>query len=143
MTQMGIGSQLAHLMEFQSPHTSDEFLFAVSAIGDDIAQELQVMRLDYSAELLQIDIHTGGLRIRRLSTWRCLLHTETVGAVVGDVEPGQRGDFQTSFRPAVAAVPEAIQAIGVLTAFGHETGIHDHGLLMLSGYNLGDGALVE
>jgi hypothetical protein len=28
----------------------------------------------------------------------------------------------------VAAVPEAIKAIGVLAAFGHETGIHDRSI---------------
>jgi hypothetical protein len=33
---MGIGSQLANLMQFQGPHASNEFLFAVSAIGDHI-----------------------------------------------------------------------------------------------------------
>ena len=122
---MGIGSQLANLMELQGPHTSNEFLFAVSAIGDDITQETQVMRRDHTAELVQIDIHPGGLRISSLSAWRCLLDTETVGAVIGDVEPGQGRDFQSFFCTAVAAVPEAIKAIGVLATFGHKTGIHD------------------
>src|ERR687896_577851 len=89
IAQMGIGSQLANLMELQGSHTGNEFLFAVSTIGDDIAQEAQVMRLDHPAQLVQIDIHAGGLWIRRLSACWCLLHAESVGAVVGDVEPGQ------------------------------------------------------
>src|SRR5688572_17419441 len=103
IAQMGIGAQLAYLMELQSPYASDEFLFAVSAIGDDVTQETQVMRLHYTAQLVQIDIHAGGLRIRCRNAWRRLLHPETVGAVVGDVEPGQSRDFKPFFGPAVAA----------------------------------------
>jgi hypothetical protein len=53
--QMGIGSQLANLMEVQAPHSRDDFLFAVRAIGNDITQAEQVMRLDYTAELIQIE----------------------------------------------------------------------------------------
>src|SRR5262249_47473925 len=96
-----------------------------------------------TAELVQIDIHSGGLRISSLSAWRCLLHTETVGTVTGDIEPGQGRDFSSFFRTAVATVPEAIEAIGVLATFGHATGIHDHGLIMLGGDDFGDGGLVE
>jgi hypothetical protein len=43
----------------------------------------------------------------------------------------------------MAAVPKAIETIGVLTAFGQDARVHDHGLLMLSGDDLGDGGLVE
>src|SRR5918912_2251688 len=43
----------------------------------------------------------------------------------------------------MATVPEAIEAIGVLATFGHETGIDDQGLLILSRDDLGDGSLVE
>src|ERR687896_1188347 len=143
ITQMGIGSQLANLMELQGSHTSNEFLFAVSAIGDDITQELQVMRLDHPAKLVQINIPPGGLRIRRLSACWCLLHTERVGAVVGDVEPGQSRELKPFFRTAVAAVPKATQAIGVLATFGHEAGVRDQGLLMLRGDDIGDRAFVE
>src|SRR5918992_1852052 len=127
IAQMSIGSQLANLMELQGPHTCNEFLFAVSAIGDDITQEAQVMRLDHTAKLVQIDIHAGSLRIRRLSAWRCLLHTERVSAVIGDIEPGQRRDFKPFFGSTMATVPKTIEAIGVFTAFGHETGVRDHG----------------
>src|SRR5262245_1676179 len=140
---MGIGSQLTNLMQLQGPHASNKFLFAVRAIGNHVTQEAQVMRCDYTAELVQIDIHPGGLRISSLSAWRGLLHTETVGAVTGDIEPGQSRDFQAFFRTAVAPVPEAIEAIGVPATFGHETGIHDQGLIMLGGNDFGDGGLVE
>jgi hypothetical protein len=128
---MGIGSQLANLMQLQGPYASDEFLFALSAIGDDITQELQVMRLDHPAQLVQRDIHAGGFWVRRLSTGRCLLHTESVSAVVGDIEPGQSRDFESFFCPTMAPVPKTIEAIGVLATFGHKTGIYDQGLLML------------
>jgi hypothetical protein len=33
---IGISSQFANLMELQGPSASDEFLFAVSAIGDHV-----------------------------------------------------------------------------------------------------------
>jgi site-specific DNA recombinase len=143
IAQMGIGSQLADLVQLQSPHPGNEFLFAVSAIGDDVTQALQVMRLDHTAELVQIDIHAGALGIRHLSTCWCLLHTERVGTVVGDVEPGQGRNFKPFFCTAVAAVPKTIQAIGVFSTFGHETRVHDHGLLMLSRDDFGDSGLVE
>jgi hypothetical protein len=143
IAQIGIGSQLANLMQLQGPHASNKFLFAVSAIGNHVTQEAQVMRRDHTAELVQIDIHPSGLRISSLSAWRCLLHTETVGAGTGDIEPGQGRDFKSFFRTAVATVPEAIEAIGVLATFGHETGIHDQGLIMLGGDDFGDGGLVE
>src|SRR5262245_9776587 len=109
-------------MELQAPHASDEFLFAVSAIGDNITQEPQVMHLDHTAQLVQIDIHPGGLQINSRSAWRCLFDTQTVGAVISDIEPSQGREFKPFFRTAVAAVPEAIEAIGVLTTFGHKTG---------------------
>ena len=130
-------------MQLQGPHASNKFLFAVRAIGDHITQEAQVMRRDHTAELVQIDIHPGGLWIRSLSAWRCLLHTETVGAVTGDIEPAQGRDFKSFFRTAVATVPEAIETIGVLATFGHKTGVHDQGLSMLRRDGFGDGGLGE
>ncbi len=143
ITQMGIGSQLANLVQLQGPYARNEFLFAVRAIGDDVTQEAQIMRLDHTAQLVQIDIHAGGLGIRCLSTCWCLLHTECVSAVVGDVEPSQSREFKPFFGPTMAAVPKATQALGMRATFGHEARVHDHGLLMLSGDDRGDGAFVE
>ena len=143
ITQMGIGSQLANLMELQGSHTRNKFLFAVRAIGDDITQETQVMRRDHTTELVEIDIHPRRLRISGLSAGRCLLDTETVCTIIGDVEPGQGRDFQSFFCTAVAAVPKAINAIGMLATFGHKTGVHDQGLSMLRRDGFGDGGLVE
>ena len=140
---MGIGSHLANLMELQGSHTRNKFLFAVSAIGNDITQKTQVMRRDHMTELVQRDIHPRGLRISGLSAWRCLLDTETVRAIIGDVEPGQGRDVPSFFCTAVAAVPQAIKAIGVLATFGHKTGVHDQGLSMLRRDGFGDGGLVE
>src|SRR6266567_325077 len=101
------------------------------------------MRRDYPAELVQIDIHAGGLRLRGTRTWWGLLHTEAVGAVTREIEPSSRRDFEPFFRATMAPVPEAIEAIGVLATFGHETGIDDQGLIMLRRDDLGDGGLVE
>ncbi len=140
---MGIGSQRANLMERQAPHASDAFLLAVSAIGDHITQAPQVMCLDHTAQLVQRDIHPGGLQISRRSAWRGLLDTQTVGAVISAIEPGQGRECKPFFRTAVAAVPEAIEAIGVLTTFGHKTGIQDQSLIMLRRDNLSDGGLIE
>jgi hypothetical protein len=143
IAQIGIGSQFAKLMEFQGSHASNKFLFAVSTIGDDVTQAAQVIRLDHTAELVEIDIHPGGLGLRGGSTGWCLLDTEAVCAVVGDIEPGQGGDFKPFFRTAMAPVPKAIKAIGVLATFGHETGVHDQSLIMLRRDDLGDSGFVE
>jgi hypothetical protein len=43
----------------------------------------------------------------------------------------------------LAAVPEAIEAIGLLATFGHETGVHHQGLFMRRGNHRGDGGLIE
>src|SRR4051812_17284528 len=101
------------------------------------------MRRDHSAELVQIDIHAGGLRLRGSRAGWCLLHTEAVGAVTREIEPSQRRDFEPFFCAAMATVPEAIKTIGVLATFGHETGIDDQGLIMLSRDDPGDGGLVK
>ena len=62
--------------------------------------------------------------------------------MIGEVEPGQGRDFQSFFCTAVAAVPKAIKAIGVLATFGHKTGVHDQGLSMPRRDGFGDGGLV-
>ena len=41
------------------------------------------------------------------------------------IEPGQGRDVEAFCHATMAAVPEAIEAIGLLAAFGDETGIHD------------------
>src|SRR5687767_10409547 len=55
----------------------------------------------------------------------CLLVTETISAIAREIEPGQSRDLESFFRAAMAAVPEAIESIGVLAAFGHKAGIDD------------------
>lgn len=50
--------------------------------------------------------------------------------MVRDVEPGQHRDFQTFFRAAMTAVPEAVKALGLFATFGDKTGIDHQGLLM-------------
>src|SRR5467141_2970436 len=101
------------------------------------------MRRDHPAELVQRDIHAGGLRLRGIRAWWCLLHTEAVSAVTREIAPSQRRDFEPFFRAAMATVPEAIKARGVRATFGHETGIDDQGLLMLRRNDPGEGGLVQ
>src|SRR4051794_38957239 len=103
----------------------------------------QMMRRYHTDQLVQIDIHTCGLCVGGLVCWGCLFDTEAVSAVVGDVEPSQSREFETLFAAAMAAVPEAVEAIGLLTTFGHETGINHQGLFMLRRYHLSDRRLVE
>jgi hypothetical protein len=43
----------------------------------------------------------------------------------------------------MAAVPEAVEAIGLLPTFGYETGVNDQGLFMLRRNHLSDRRLVE
>jgi hypothetical protein len=46
-----------------------------------------------------------GLRIRDLNAYRCLRHTEAVGVVAREIEPGQGRDVEAFFRAAMVAVP--------------------------------------
>jgi hypothetical protein len=54
-------------------------------------------------------------------------------AVAREIEPSQGRDFESSFRTTMAAVPEAIETIGVFATFGHQAGIDDQALLMVRG----------
>ena len=63
IAQIGIRSQFANLVHAEVYDASHEFLVAVSTIGEHVSQDTQVMHLDYPAELVQIDIHAGGLRV--------------------------------------------------------------------------------
>src|SRR5919202_1181314 len=123
--------------------THSEFLFAVIAIGDDVAEMAQIMLRYHMGQLVQIDINPCGLSIGGRVSWGCLFDTETVSAVVSDVEPGRSRDFQALFTPAMAAVPEAVEAIGLLPIFGDETGINDQGLFMRRRKHRSDRRLVE
>ena len=83
------------------------------------------------------------LRLRGLVAWGCLLDAEAIGAVVGNVDPGQKRDFQTFFTAPVAAVPEAFKAIGRGTTFGDKAGVDNEGLLMLGRNHLGNRRFIE
>lgn len=83
------------------------------------------MRFDHSAQLVEIAIHPGRFWLRGLHTCWGLFHTEAIGTVAGEVEPNQGRDFESSFCTTMTAVPEAIEAIGVLATFGHKAGIDD------------------
>ena len=78
----------------------------------------EVMVTDHASQLLQTGIDACALRLRGLVAWGCLLDTEATGAVVGNVEPGYSGDFQTFFTAPLAAVPEVLKAIGVGAVLG-------------------------
>ncbi len=87
IAHVGIRSEFANLVHAKVQHPSNEFLFAIGPIGDHVTQEAQLVLLDHSAELIEIDIHPGRFWVRGLCTCRCLLHTEAVGTVAGEVEP--------------------------------------------------------
>src|SRR5262245_35799499 len=102
-----------------------------------------MMRRHHTSHLIQIDINPCGLCAGSLVCWWGLFDAETIGAVVGDVEPGQSRDFQAFFWAAMTTVPEAVKAIGLLPALGDKTGINDQGLGMCSRDHLDDRRLVE
>jgi hypothetical protein len=60
-----------------------------------------------------------------------------------EIEPGQGREVQPFCRPAVAAVPEAIEARGVLTTCGPNTGLQDQSLSRRRRDALSDGGLLE
>lgn len=92
IAHMGLGTPLAKLLPCQSAHASNTFLLAVRPIGDHGTQAAQVVRLAHTAAVVSIAIHPRGLRLRRLSAWGCLLHTEPVGPVPRAIEPRQGRD---------------------------------------------------
>src|SRR5262245_57576810 len=103
----------------------------------------QMMLMDYTGQLIQIDINTCGRCVGGLVCWGCLFDTEAISAVVGDVEPSQRRDCQTFVRAAMTAVPAAVKAIGLLATFGYKTGLDSQGLRMFRRDHPGDRRLVE
>ena len=54
------------------------------------------------------------MRVPDASVTGGVFGTEGISAVVGDVEPSQRGDFQAPLGTALRAVPEAFKAIGTV-----------------------------
>ena len=136
-------TQFANLLQSQVTESLDEGAFAVEAIGDDVAQVAQIVCRDQTADLSEIALHAAALCPGgRVAGWG-LFDTEGVSAVVGDVEPGQQGNFQAPLCTALRAVPEALEAIGVVATFGDEAGIDDQGLFMFGGDRLAQGRLVE
>lgn len=89
----GITAQFANLMERYGPDTIEEFLFAVIAIGDDVASWVQGMLLDDTSHVVRIEIKTSRLLVSGgACRWR-LFNTENVGTIVRDIEPAQSGEF--------------------------------------------------
>ena len=78
------------------------------------------MHLDHTAQLVQIDIHPGGLQINSRSAWRCLFDTQTVGAVISDIEPIRLAPVPSPLFPHLwLPCQPALGARSVLTTFGH------------------------
>jgi hypothetical protein len=74
---------------------------------------------------------------------RGLLDAEAVGAVGGQIEPGQGRNLAPLFRATVATVPKAIEARGVLASVRDKTGIDDQGLIMRGRDDFSEGSFVE
>jgi len=62
---------------------------------------------------------------------------------MGDIDPGQRGNLQAFCCTAVGTVPEYIETIGPLPAFGHKTRGKGQHVLVAGCDDLADGGLVE
>jgi hypothetical protein len=135
--QIGVEAQCANLLTPQGTDTREALLFTVRTIGDDVAEVAQMMRRDHTGHLIPRDIHPCGLCAG------CLVGTETVRAVVGDVEPSQSRDCQAFFWAAMPPVPAAVQARGRLPTFGDNTGIDDQGLVRFWRDYVEDRRLVE
>jgi hypothetical protein len=102
-----------------------------------------MVRRDPTGHVLQIDNTACGLCVGRLVCGWCLFDPETVSAVGGEIEPGPGRAFQAFCAAARAAVPAAIQAVGLLATFGDETGVDHSRLFMCRGKPLGNRRFVE
>jgi hypothetical protein len=95
-------------------------LFAAIASGDHLRERLEVWRRYDGSTMGQIGVETGLRRVPG-QRGRSLFHAERIGAVLGDLDPGQRGNLSTLCRAMVSAVPEHVEPRRVLPTFGHKT----------------------
>jgi hypothetical protein len=89
------------------------------------------------------DINAGGVSVCCSGNGRCVCDVEAVRTGVGHSKPRPRGAFETLFRTALAAVPEALEARGLLATFGDEPGSHPQCLFMVGRDYGGQGRLGE
>src|SRR5262249_29734809 len=142
MAQMGITTELADHMQMQGTDAIDELRFAEIAIDDQVCERFEVLRRDDVCNVRHIRIDTALLRLgARRGGGLC--HAEGIGAILGDIDPGEGGNFQALFRPAVGTVPEHIETIGLLAAFGYKTGIEGQNVLVTWWDDLNDGRMIE
>jgi len=142
VTELGVPAELADHMPVQRADAIDERLFAELALDRQVLERLPGRCGDHTGTLGQIGIAAGLLGATR-RRWGGLFHTECISAVIGHIDPGERGKLQACFRPTLRTIPAHVEAIGVLTAFGHETRIKGEDVLVALGSNLDDGGVVE
>jgi hypothetical protein len=73
---------------------------------------------------------------RQLFARRCLCNGQSVSAVVGHIDDGERRDFQAALGPSGTTVEEMIQALSPFAALGDKRSIlsGDQGMAGLSGF---------
>lgn len=89
VAQMRVRTQFSDLMEPESPDATKKLLFAVIAVGDHGTEMRQSWLLDHTRQWVEIDVNSACRLFRPLAGGRCLLHTEAIGTVAGDLKPGQ------------------------------------------------------
>ena len=86
---VGLTAPCAHLMERDGPDPLKACLLAVIASGDDVASWGQGLRLDDTSHVVPRDLQTSRLLVSGGDGRGRLCNTESVGAMVRDLEPAQ------------------------------------------------------
>src|SRR5918992_5982315 len=106
-------------MQVQSANAIDDLLFAEIAIDCQVLERLQGLGGDNACNMGHISIDPG-LLSATLRRGGGLFHTECIRTVMGHINPSECGNLQALLRSAMGTVPEHVEAVGVLPAFGHE-----------------------
>jgi hypothetical protein len=142
VTQRGITPELAAQGHLQRADAVDELLLAARALHDPILARLELLCRHDAFNRGQRGVDTG---LRRVALQRRggLFHAERIGAVRGDIDPGQRGHLAALFRTTVGAVPEHVETRGLLTTVGHNTGGKGADVLVVGRDDMDDSRVVE
>lgn len=119
--QVGIAAERTHQGHIQGADAIDELLFAEIAIDHQGLERLELLRCDDTCDMGQIGINARLCRVPALRGGS-LGHTKGIGAVMGAIDPRQRGNLQALVRPAVGTVPAYIETRGLLPLLGTKRG---------------------